>query len=576
MCGIAVVAGADAAGARVERMLGTLTHRGPDDRGSWQAPAGNVALGQTRLSIIDLSAAGHQPMFSADQRFALVFNGEVYNHVELRAELSDYPYRSRTDTEVVLAAWARWGAACLDRLVGMFAFAIWDERENTLVAVRDRFGVKPLLHAELPGGGIALASETAALHAAGVPAAPDVVAWATYLDGGLYDHSPRTFWRGISSLPAGHLLTWRPDTGPEIRRWYDFATKVGQDLDARPVDVVREEYLALLQQSVRLRFRSDVPVGINLSGGLDSSSLLGLVQLVQGEDSTALAFSFATGDDRYDELPWVQEMVARTAHPLIPCMLSAGEVPALAEQLAAHLAEPYGGLPTLAYANTFRRAREAGVIVVLDGQGMDEQWAGYDYYRRALDGPVPVVQGSTSSATRNELLSPALRAQVEPFTPPAPFPDQLRNIQLRDILHTKMPRALRFNDRISMASSVELREPFLDHRLFELAVRQPAERKIRGETGKWLLREIVAPLLPTELRLAPKRAVQTPQREWLRGPLRAWAESQLEVALARCGHWFEPSVVQRTWKSFMDGEGDNSFWVWQLISVGLAAPGWRS
>ena len=576
MCGIAVVAGGTGAIERVERMLGALTHRGPDDRGSWHSPGKDVALGQTRLSIIDLSAAGHQPMFSADERYALVFNGEVYNHVELRTELADYPFRSRTDTEVVLAAWVRWGAACLDRLVGMFAFAIWDTRDNKLMAVRDRFGVKPLLLAEIPGGGIALASEIPALHAAGVPAEPDEIAWATYLDGGLYDHSARTFWRGISSLPAGHLLTWRPGMQPEIRRWYDFAAKVGNGLDARPVEVVREEYLALLQESVRLRFRSDVPVGINLSGGLDSSSLLALVQLVQGEDSTALAFTFATGDDRYDELPWVREMVARTAHPLIPCMLSSAEVPARAEQLATHLGEPYGGLPTIAYANTFRRAREAGVIVVLDGQGMDEQWAGYDYYRKALDGPVPVVQGSTSSATRSEMLSAAMRAQVEPFTPPTPFPDQLRNIQLRDILHTKMPRALRFNDRISMASSVELREPFLDHRLFELAVRQPRDRKIRGETGKWLLREIVAPLLPAALRLAPKRALQTPQREWLRGSLRAWAEGHLTVALARCGRWFDPDVVQRTWNRFMDGEGDNSFWVWQLISVGMAAPAWRS
>lgn len=574
MCGIAVAVGTDAAGARVDRMLATLAHRGPDDRGSWQA--GDVALGQTRLSIIDLSAAGHQPMVSADERYALVFNGEVYNHVELRAELADYPFRSRTDTEVVLAAWMRWGVACLDRLIGMFAFAIWDTHDHTLVAVRDRFGVKPLLHAELPGGGIALASETAALHAAGVPAEPDLVAWATYLDGGLYDHTPRTFWQGVRAVPAGHLVTWRHGERANVRRWYDFAAKVGDDLDPRPIDVVGEEYLALLQDSVRLRFRSDVPVGINLSGGLDSSSLLGLVQLVQGEGSAALAFTFATGDDRYDELPWVQEMVAHTAHRLVPCVLTAGEVPALAEMFAAHLGEPYGGLPTLAYANTFRRAREAGVIVVLDGQGMDEQWAGYDYYRRALDGPVPVVQGSTSAATHAEMLSPELRARVESFVPPSPFPDALRNVQLRDILHTKLPRALRFNDRISMAASVELREPFLDHRLFELAVRQPADRKIRGDTGKWLLREIVSPLLPNELRLAPKRALQTPQREWLRGPLRAWAEGQRDVALDRCGDWFDRSVVQRTWKSFMDGEGDNSFWVWQLISVGLAARGWRS
>ncbi|CAN5835792.1 asparagine synthase (glutamine-hydrolyzing) [soil metagenome] len=557
-------------------MLGTLRHRGPDDRGSWQAPVGDVALGQTRLSIIDLSTAGHQPMFSADERFALVFNGEIYNHVELRAELADYPFRSKTDTEVVLAAWMRWGVACLDRLIGMFAFALWDTREQTLIAVRDRFGVKPLLHAQLPGGGFALASEVSALHAAGVPAEPDEVAWATYLDAALYDHSARTFWRGVSSLPAGHLLTWRPGSGIEIRRWYDFAARVGADFDARPASVVCEEYLALLQESVELRFRADVPIGINLSGGLDSSTLLGLVQVVQGEDSDVKAFTFATGDERYDELPWVEEMIARTKHPLVTCMLAVEDVPALAEQLAARLGEPYGGLPTIAYANTFRRAREAGVIVVLDGQGMDEQWAGYDYYRRSLDGPVPVVQGATSSATQSSLLAPHLRAQVESFAPPKPFPDALRNVQLRDIHHTKLPRALRFNDRISMASSVELREPFLDHRLFELAVRQPADRKIRGDTGKWLLREIVAPLMPSTVRLTPKRALQTPQREWLRGALRPWAERQLDAALAARGHWFDAAAVRHTWDRYMGGEGDNSFWVWQLISVGMATRAWTS
>ncbi len=576
MCGIAVVAGAQGAAARVDRMLDTLRHRGPDDRGSWQAPGADIALGQTRLSIIDLSSAGHQPMFSADERFAIVFNGEVYNHVELRADLTDYPFRSKSDTEVVLAAWTRWGVDALDRMIGMFAFAVWDAREQTLVAVRDRFGVKPLLHANLPGGGIALASEVGALHASGVPAEPDEIAWATYLDAALYDHSPRTFWRGVSSLPAGHLLTWRAGSPIQIRRWYDLAERVGEDFDVRPASTVREEYMALLQESVRLRFRSDVPVGINLSGGLDSSTLLGLVQVVQGADSDVKAFTFTTGDDRYDELPWVQEMVARTRHPLVPCSLAVEDVPALAEALADRLGEPFGGLPTIAYANTFRRAREAGVIVVLDGQGLDEQWAGYDYYRRALDGPVPVVQGAASPATQSSLLSPALREQSEPFTPPRPFPDALRNVQLRDICHTKMPRALRFNDRVSMLSSVELREPFLDHRLFELAVRQPAERKIQGDTGKWMLREIVAPLMPGTVRLAPKRALQTPQREWLRGPLRPWAERQLDAALALRGHWFDADRVRPAWERYMAGEGDNSFWVWQLISVGLATRAWTS
>ncbi|MFL6294138.1 MAG: asparagine synthase (glutamine-hydrolyzing) [Thermoanaerobaculia bacterium] len=563
MCGIAGIFGADASG--LEAMVGALGHRGPDGRGIHVD--GDAALGHTRLSILDLSDCGLQPMSDPTGRWWIVFNGEIYNYLELRSALDDsWGFRSRTDTEVLLAAWATWGPACLDRLLGMFAFLVWDGRERTLFAARDRFGVKPLYFHE-ESGALRIASEIKALHAAGVPARPDAVAWATYLAYGHKDHRPeRTFWAGIQALPPGCLLRWRGGHG-SVSRWYDLAQRVGSELDPRPEEAVIEEYRSLMEDSVRLRFRSDVPVGINLSGGLDSSTLLGLVQRVQGPESDVQAFTFVTGDPAYDELPWVEQMLARTRHPLVVCPLAPGEVPALAESVARFQDEPFGGLPTLAYARLFERAREAGVIVLLDGQGMDEQWAGYDYYRTPAEDTVSLVQGTQGRSVRPECLAPEVRARAERPELASPFPDRLRNLQFRDICFTKIPRALRFNDRVSMRSSTELREPFLDHRLVELALRQPPERKIRDGQQKWLLRAIVAELLPKGVVEAPKRPLQTPQREWLRGPLREWAAQRIERAFD--SGWLDADAVRREWRAFCAGEGDNSFFVWQWISLGL-------
>ncbi|HWM90774.1 MAG TPA: asparagine synthase (glutamine-hydrolyzing) [Thermoanaerobaculia bacterium] len=564
MCGIAGIFGTEA--SRLDAMVGCLGHRGPDGRGVHSDPAGCAALGHTRLSIIDLSDDGLQPMSDPSGRWWIVFNGEIYNYLELRSELaSSWEFRTKTDTEVLLAAYAVWGERCMERLIGMFVFLLWDARERRLFAARDRFGVKPLYVHEKDGA-LLVASEIKALHAAGVAARPDATAWASYLAHGLHDHSERTFWESVRALPPGHALTWQ-DGRTSVSPWYDLSCRVGPETDTRGDAEVREEYRALLEESVRLRFRSDVPVGINLSGGLDSSTLLGIVQQVQGPESDIQAFTFVTGDPLYDELPWVEQMLARTCHPLVVCGLTAEEVPALAESVARFEDEPFGGLPTLAYARLFERAREAGVVVLLDGQGMDEQWAGYDYYRATGGGTVSIIQGTRERSVRPECLTPELRARAERPELPSPFPDRLRNLQYRDIRYTKIPRALRFNDRISMRSSTELREPFLDHRLVELALRQPAERKIRGEQQKWMLRSLVCELLPKGVAEAPKRPLQTPQREWLRGPLRGWATEQVERALE--SGWLDADAVCREWQAYCAGEGDNSFFVWQWISLGL-------
>ena len=571
MCGIAGIFGAPPSG--LEEMVRALGHRGPDGDGLQLDPSGRAALGHTRLAIIDLSDDGRQPMSDPTARWWLVFNGEIYNYVELRSELaSSWEFRTHSDTEVLLAAYLTWGEACLDRLIGMFAFLVWDRKERRLFGARDRFGVKPLYLYERQDGALLAASEIKAFHAAGVPARPDSTAWAGYLAHGLYEHTERTFWEGIRGLPPGCTVAWK-DGRTSVSRWYDLAARVGEAFDPRPEGVVWEEYRSLLESSLRLRFRSDVPVGINLSGGLDSSILLGLVQQVQGPESDIQAFTFVTGDPDYDELPWVGMMLARTRHPLVLCLLSADEVPALAESVARIEDEPFGGLPTLAYARVFERAREMGVVVLLDGQGMDEQWAGYDYYRTAVNGSASLVQGTAGSPVRPNCLTPWLLAFADRPDFPAPFPDALRNLQYRDLRYTKLPRALRFNDRVSMRSSTELREPFLDHRVVELALRQPAERKIGGGQQKRMLRSHVGELLPRGVVEAPKRPVQTPQREWLRGPLRGWAEGEIERALAAFPDWLDADAVRREWRGYCAGEGDNSFFVWQWISLGLLADG---
>lgn len=569
MCGISGIFGSRWKPEQLEHMVAAQQHRGPDAQGTYLSPSGVAALGHNRLSIIDLSPAGRQPMSSADGRYWVVFNGEIYNYVELRAELSGYAFRTKTDTEVIFAAYEQWGEACLDHFIGMFAFLLWDEMEQTLFAARDRFGVKPLYYHLKEDGTCLVASEIKSLHAGGVARIPHAATWATYLTYGLYDHGVETFWEGIQALPAGHYLKWH-EHRLTVARWYDLADRVGDDLDSRSDQSVQEEYLALLEDSVRLRFRADVPVGINLSGGLDSSTLLAIVQRVQGIESAVKAFTFVTDDPQYDETPWVQAMLAQTKHPSILCSLHPQDVPERAQSVQQSQDEPFGGFPTLAYAGIFAEARAQGVVVLLDGQGLDEQWAGYDYYVSALKGgQAAMVQGAKNSPVQPECLTPQFRERAQPLPAATHFSDPLRNVQYRDARYTKIPRALRFNDRVSMRASTELREPFLDHRLFELAFRQPPERKIRGGVHKWMLRQITADILPAEVTLAPKRPLQTPQREWLRGPLRSWADSLIRQALDTHGAWFDKARVESAWQNYCGGKGDNSFYVWQWLNLGL-------
>jgi asparagine synthase (glutamine-hydrolysing) len=575
VCGIGIVAqGDDDRRAAVLRsMLDVQRHRGPDSETLMMREGAGFA--HSRLAIIDLSASAAQPMSNADGTLWLLFNGEIYNYRELRAELAAYPFRTQSDTEVLLAAYERWGEACLDRLIGMFAFAVWDDRAGSLFAARDRFGVKPLYYGTAPDGAVVLASEINALHAAGIPREPDAAAWATYFAYGMYDGGEATFWRGVRRVPAGYALRWSPEEGIQHSRWYDVAARVREGgEDEREERVVEDELFALLTNTVELRFRSDVPVGLCLSGGLDSSLLLGLVSRTHPHADSVQAFTFYCEDPRYDERRWIEPLIAAAPRPWHAAALRECDVPALASAVQRNQDEPWGGFPTLGMAAVHASARDHGVTVLLDGNGLDEGWGGYEYYADAAAqdlrrGP---VQGASNDASVTWLQPGFARLAVAPDVPAA-FSDPLRNVQYRDLIYAKIPRAMRFSDRVSMMFSRELREPFLDHRIVELGLRQPANRKLRNGQGKWLVRELArrAKLIDEHVLSAPKRAVQTPQREWLRGPLASWADEHIGAALAGWGRdWLDADAVWREWRRYTQRGADSSFHVWQWISLGLA------
>ncbi len=592
MCGIAGIIG-DYEGAQLDAMLKSQHHRGPDATGKY-LDAGFAALGHNRLAIIDLSPKSNQPFKDNSGRYVIVFNGEIYNYIELKAELQkQYDFKTESDTEVLLAAYITYGKSCLEKLNGMFAFAIWDKQEKKLFAARDRFGVKPFYYS-IKNQILYFSSEIKGLHAAGISKIPNEKVWASYFAYGSYGMPYETFWEGIAQLPGGHFLEYE-NHNLMLKKWYCFEKEVAKQTINLTFEQAKERYVGLLKDSIKLRFRADVPVGFNISGGLDSSVLLALVNLqdkgnnnenriIESKKSVFIsdfalanpfiqrpiqssikAYTFYTNDPDYDELPWVEQMIAKTHNPLTKVLLQADEVPALAEKMVFQQDEPYGGIPTLAYAKIFEQARKDKVLVLLDGQGMDEQWAGYDYYTQEND---VTIQGVPDSPYKANVLSASFLAKAEKPVYPAPFEDAVLNKQYRDLFYTKIPRALRFNDRISMMYSTELREPFLDYRLVELAFSLPLDFKIRNGQTKFMLREIASDYLAADLVFAPKRALQTPQREWLADDLKEWvSECFMDIGKSSFSNWFNIEELQKELEYYFQGEIQSSFHIWQCISL---------
>lgn len=637
MCRIAGAVGIDLGPGRVRAALDAQRHGGPDDEGVWIDSDHPVALCHNRLSIIDTTRAGRQPMASPDGSVVLVFNGEIYNYRELRDALPPRAYRSATDSEVLLTAYMEWGTRCLQRLNGMFAFAVWDRRRKRLFCARDRLGIKPF-HYAVHRGAFYFSSEIKGLAALGVPTAPDMKSWADYLVHGYSDHGTRTFFEGVQSLAPGTALQvelGRP-CDPRPARYWNLPREAEKPAELSDAEAQRT-LLDLLDDSVRLRLRADVPVGVNLSGGLDSASLMASVgkvasavgkvaspmsvasaQTVDSEHPVAPAqmtasgnggqvhvFTATFGDPSYDELPFAGQVPGRIGWMRNRTRLDVGQVMPLAEEAVWHQEAPFGGVATLAYHHLHQQAREHDVTVLLEGQGVDELLAGYRYYvphhlldllaagrRRRLRAEVAAAGGSRrgllrqmrsirdgrsetlsqdgTSHLRPRCASPSIRELAG--APPEferPFTDRLRNVLYRDLVHTKLPRVLRMNDRLSMASSRELREPFLDHRIVEFAFRLPGHFKIRDGFSKDLLRQATRDRLPKAVRQAPKRAVVTPQREWLAGPLADAVGDVVGSPEFAARGLFEPKEVAAELRAFREQGSPNSFHVWQWVVTEL-------
>ena len=372
-----------------------------------------------------------------------------------------------------------------------------------------------------------------------------------------------TFWKHIDQLPGGHCLEFEKNT-LKIEKWYFFEKEIEKHKEKLSYEEIKNKYIVLLKDSIKLRFRADVSVGFNVSGGIDSSALLAFVNQQENKENIK-AFTFYTNDDRYDELPWVEEMVSLTENSLQKVLLKPEEVKELAAKIDYHQDEPYGGIPTLAYAKIFEKARAKNTLVLLDGQGMDEQWAGYDYYLQKNEA---TIQGVKKSPFKKEVLSKEMIALSQKPIYPKPFKDELLNKQYRDLFYTKIPRALRFNDRVSMAYSTELREPFLDYRLVELAFAQPLEYKIKDGIQKYVLRDIVSEYLSDSITYAPKRPLQTPQREWLANELHELVDKKIEkIEKSNYKSWFDIEELKKEWQNYVEGDNQSSFHIWQWLSL---------
>jgi asparagine synthase (glutamine-hydrolysing) len=620
MCGIAGVVWADPARpverATLERMAAALVHRGPDAEGNWIGPG--VGLAHRRLNIIDLSAAGTQPMANEDGSVLVVFNGEIYNFRELRSELeaAGHHFRSRTDTEVLVHLYEEHEEHLLERIEGMFAFALWDANRRRLLLARDRLGKKPLKYAELPDG-IAFASELKALFAAGMATAEPCLSDVNAFLGLGYVPAPGTGFEGLSKLPAGHRLVYE-DGQARVERYWSLDFRRKRALSAPEwSEAVRGE----VRDAVRRRLVSDVPLGAFLSGGIDSS----IVVACMAEASTRPVETFSIGFDHeaYDELPYARLVSQRyaTSHHEFRLHVDHAE---LLPELARLYEEPYAdpaALPSYLLAQETRRY----VTVALNGDGGDEGFSGYERYARAR------AWESRARWLSALGLRPLLRAAQRATEPGSPTLDRRVDglLQLGDValerryawlvkLFSDRERAVLFRpevlpslgrsplsqigtwmneseagrddldrlayadvrgylpeallvkmDLASMAHGLETRSPLLDPRVLELAASAPAERRCPGGVLKSMLKQAFADVLPPRVLARPKHGFALPLQDWFRGPLLPLARDLLLEPGARVHDYLRRDTLARMLDDHLQRRASRGFQLWALVLLEL-------
>jgi len=608
-------------------MIDRLAHRGPDDSGTWLDKEAGVALGQRRLSIIDLSPAGHQPMASPSGRFVVTYNGEIYNYRELRAQLEAAgaapAWRGHSDTEVMMAAFDHWGVTgTLERLNGMFAIALWDRERRCLILARDRLGEKPLYYGRM-GQSLLFGSELKAL-----TAHPD---WAGELDRSAlaaflrynYVPAPLSIWRGIHKLPpAAYVeITDGGRTIGEPRLYWDFAGAAARGAAAPRSDgpELLDELDRLLRESILQRMAADVPLGAFLSGGIDSTLTVALMQAQSARKVKTFTIGFA--DPSYDEAPFAASVAAHLGTEHTELRVEAADALALVPELPNIWDEPFADSSQIPTHLVSRLARQH-VTVALSGDGGDELFGGYNRYalaprlmamsarlgptlsglvaglsrsrtglaaatglarmlprsRRplALADRLPKIGHAMEAGSAEELYRRlvSLNDHPERFVlggdEPASaegdpvFPDVRQAMMYRDTISYLPDDILVKVDRASMAVGLEARAPFLDHRVVEFAWQMPMEAKISGGVGKQALRSLIDRHVPRRLMERPKMGFGLPISAWLTGPLRGWAEALLDERRLREEGFFAPAAVRALWADHLR-RGGRHHQLWAIL-----------
>jgi asparagine synthase (glutamine-hydrolysing) len=633
MCGIAGFVGAASKIGNIcdvaEAMAASLQHRGPDDQGVWTDDTAATALVHRRLSIIDLSAAGHQPMVSADERFVVTYNGEVYSYQPIAAELAarGHNFRGHSDTEVILESFAVNGIEpTLKRMIGMFAIALWDRRERTLTLIRDRLGIKPLYWAKF-GTSFFFGSELKALRAF-----PD---WTPRIDQNAvaafmrhnYIPAPHTIYEGVYKLEPGTILTLPWQGEPQVSRYWD-ARVLARDgmhrtLDGSDGELI-EQLEALLTDAVGRRMIADVPLGAFLSGGIDSSTVVALMQAARS--GTVKTFSIGFDIPGYNEAPHAAAVARHLGTEHTELTVTSDEALDMIPRLPEWYDEPFADSSQIQTYLVSAMTRKH-VTVALSGDGGDELFAGYNRYqltqqfwqalslmphalRRGAAAAITAVrpdrwtsllsvlpsrvrppqigdklhkvaavleQGNADAVYRrlvshwepSEIMPQAHepRSLLDDEKLQAEFPDLLARMQFLDLVTYLPDDILTKVDRASMAVALEARVPLIDHRVVEFSWRLPREAKVRGNTSKWILRQILYRHVPPELVERPKMGFGIPLGEWLRGPLRDWAETLLNEKRLHDAGLLDAAMVRRYWQEHSDGKRNWQYLLWDVLML---------
>jgi len=595
MCGIAGIVNVDGRPVEqgaIERLTRLLAHRGPDGDGHWFNAERSVAVGHRRLAIIDPGPGGYQPMLSADERYVIVYNGEIYNFLELRLELEALgtKFRTQSDTEVILAAWQRWQENMLLRFNGMWALAIFDTRTRDLFLARDRFGIKPLLYAASSGRFVFASEQRALVNSGLISTSIDVeVAKRQMIDVFGIEGSERTLYRDVRRLSAGHLL-WLRDGRWTIQRWW--STLDHLPLLPRTEAERVERFGELFRDAVALRMRSDVPIGTCLSGGFDSSAVICAMSAHEKagmgpRDSAAWrhAFTASFPGAANDERPMAEAAAAWAG--VAPTIVEIGRQDALDEldRILAESDDIYITLPNAGWL-LYRELRRQKVLVSLDGHGADELMGAYVqegdaggfflrnlFARRMFDSPaakrlISLVRVATIKRRGYYFLRGGLGAVPAPLNLTAEHDNLPRewgglNRRLYRMFHsTVLPTILRNFDRISMAHGIEVRMPFMDWRLVTYTMALPDAAKSSGGWTKWIARQAMQGRMPEAIRSGRRKVgFNSPMPEWLNGPLAGWTQAMLEAKVSA----FSEHVDEARLRHKVQGLTKAKAWDWEAV-----------